>query len=202
MECSVEGCTNIANVPGTARGLCRAHYHRWQRYGTEYEPSRRVNSWAGEICAEKDCNATVYANGLCINHHAVMRRRNNPEASRRRQIAFKGRLQAKQEILMGRPRPFLCEICGEGGYGRTPSIVFDHCHKTGKPRGWLCDRCNKTLGLVKDSASLLSKMLKYLEEHHGPSDNGTSQRVANKRIRRERQIISNRHGKSGQECLI
>lgn len=33
MDCSIEGCGRRADVPGTARGFCSGHYHRWQRYG-------------------------------------------------------------------------------------------------------------------------------------------------------------------------
>ena len=42
---------------------------------------------------------------------------------------------AAQEVLVGRPRPDLCEVC------KSPSrsVVFDHDHTTGKFRGWLCN---------------------------------------------------------------
>tara|TARA_B100000767_G_C19568357_1_gene452134 strand:- start:489 stop:641 length:153 start_codon:yes stop_codon:yes gene_type:complete len=33
-------------------------------------------------------------------------------------------------------------------------IVIEHSHQTGKARGWVCNRCNATLGLVeKDVAA-------------------------------------------------
>lgn len=164
--CSVSGCPNEANVPGSARGLCRAHYRRWQRYGDEMEPLRKVVSWAGEICCEAGCDKPVMCHGLCENHYAVVRRRNDPEAQARRNKAFKARTRASQEEKMGRPRPKYCELCKQEGYGRKPSIVYDHDHKTGLPRGWLCDRCNKMLGLAKDSTVLLKKMIRYLESHN------------------------------------
>lgn len=70
---------------------------------------------------------------------------------------------------MGRPRPMLCELCGDppNGRGSKPhsGICFDHDHSTGAPRGWLCDRCNKVLGLVGDSAHLLRVLALYLERH-------------------------------------
>jgi hypothetical protein len=168
MKCCVEGCNNQAGVPGSARGLCRAHYRRWQRYGTELEPSRRVVSWRGEKCAEVGCDNPIEAHGLCENHYKTATRRNNPEAQKKRNLAFKRRVRAKQEIKMGRPRPSHCELCGADGKGphghKWVGIVFDHCHKTGTPRGWLCDRCNKVLGLVKDDIALLGRMISYLAE--------------------------------------
>ena len=45
-------------------------------------------------------------------------------------------------------------------------IVFDHCHQSNSFRGWICDRCNKVLGLVKDSVELLNKMGTYLSVRH------------------------------------
>lgn len=42
-------------------------------------------------------------------------------------------------------------------------IAFDHCHTHGHFRGWLCDRCNTTLGAVQDKPDLLRKMADYLE---------------------------------------
>lgn len=166
VKCSVLNCTNEANVPGSARGWCRAHYKRWYNYGDEKVEAKRLRSWNGEICSVENCEKPVKVNGLCVNHYAVVRRRNNPEAQRLRNKAFKERFRAKQEALMGRPRPERCEMCDDVGYGRKPTIVFDHCHASGKPRGWLCDRCNKVLGLVKDSPELLIKMAEYLKYHN------------------------------------
>lgn len=88
------------------------------------------------------------------------KRKNDPEGQRARVARFKARKEAERVEIAGRPRPSVCDIC-HGNYHL--GIVFDHCHKSGKFRGWLCDRCNKTLGLVKDSPSLLRKLAKYLE---------------------------------------
>ena len=65
----------------------------------------------------------------------------------------------KMEKIAGRKRPDNCEICNEGD-----TIVFDHCHTTGKFRGWICKRCNVTLGKVQDDPALLEKMALYLRE--------------------------------------
>lgn len=167
VSCRVEGCSNPANVPGSARDLCRAHYRRWQRYGTELEPLRRIMTYAGDECSEIGCVKPVMAHGLCDNHDHKMRRRCDPEGQRRRNLAFKERFRSKQEQLMGRPRPLLCELCNQPGEGRGSKkwagICFDHDHKTGQPRGWLCDRCNKILGLVDEDQELLIKMIAYLK---------------------------------------
>lgn len=68
------------------------------------------------------------------------------------------RRAAKRIALAGRPKPLNCEVCGG-----TCRIAFDHCHITGHFRGWLCERCNRLLGKVKDEAALLRKLADYLE---------------------------------------
>lgn len=85
------------------------------------------------------------------------RRSADPVGQKRRMQEFRRRKREKQEIVAGRSRPVTCELCSEGG-----KIVFDHCHMTGSFRGWLCDRCNKVLGLIKDSPALAIAMAKYL----------------------------------------
>ena len=56
-----------------------------------------------------------------------------------------------------RLKPEYCEICG-----RTGQICFDHDHKTGKFRGWICLKCNSALGMVEDKPEILIEMIKYI----------------------------------------
>lgn len=64
----------------------------------------------------------------------------------------------RKEEKAGRKRPESCELCGS--FSRR--ICFDHDHETGKFRGWICHRCNATLGFVEDSEELLQRMIEYL----------------------------------------
>jgi len=86
------------------------------------------------------------------------RREDQPEmytkSKKRQQISY----AQKREMEAGRPRSPFCEICCTEG-----KVVFDHCHASGMFRGWICDRCNKVLGHVKDSPSLLRVLASYLE---------------------------------------
>jgi len=59
-----------------------------------------------------------------------------------------------------------CAICGDtdGKSARgTTTFCVDHCHKTGKIRGLLCNNCNRCLGLLKDDPSVLEKAIEYLK---------------------------------------
>jgi hypothetical protein len=59
-----------------------------------------------------------------------------------------------------------CSICQKEEtrilYGVISKLSVDHDHKTGKVRGLLCCRCNRTIGLVKEDVLILKYMIKYL----------------------------------------
>lgn len=55
-----------------------------------------------------------------------------------------------------------CPICGRAGEKQQ----VDHCHNGGGPRGLLCGRCNRGLGMFLDSPSLLARAVVYLESHN------------------------------------
>jgi hypothetical protein len=70
---------------------------------------------------------------------------------------------SKQERALGRKKPPKCDTCGASA--NDIRLCLDHCHKTGKARGWLCIKCNSALGLANDSPRLLRKLADYLDSH-------------------------------------
>lgn len=58
----------------------------------------------------------------------------------------------------------VCAICqlfpvrADGGR----EMALDHCHKTGRFRGVLCNSCNTALGKFNDDASRLERAISYL----------------------------------------
>lgn len=68
--------------------------------------------------------------------------------------------KTKLEKIAGRKKPEQCEVCG--AFGR---IVFDHDHKTGEFRGWICNRCNVALGMANDNIEILELLIKYLKQN-------------------------------------
>ena len=56
-----------------------------------------------------------------------------------------------------------CKICKVNKDKLKRAMCVDHCHTTGKVRGLLCDTCNRSLGLLKDSVDILNRAVKYLE---------------------------------------
>lgn len=54
----------------------------------------------------------------------------------------------------------LCHCCL-----KEPWTSVDHCHKTGKVRGFLCMSCNVAAGALKDDPERAKNMMFYLIEH-------------------------------------
>lgn len=120
-----------------------------------------------EKVAEKSKRFRSSEKGLAYDRESKRRlRAGDPEKEKDRMQRWKERREQKLENEAGRPRQDFCDICGE-----KCRAVFDHCHASGKFRGWLCDRCNRTLGQVKDNPALLRSLATYLEKSNGQVDN-------------------------------
>ena len=63
------------------------------------------------------------------------------------------------EKLTGRKKPKVCEVCKRS----SVPIHYDHCHKSGLFRGWLCRDCNAILGYAHDSTKILQRLVEYLD---------------------------------------
>ena len=84
------------------------------------------------------------------------------KSNRVRQWRSKGiELSYEQFLEMLTTQNYQCKICG-GGIGTSSPV--DHNHTTGKIRGVLCDRCNRGLGLMEDSISILERAIAHLKE--------------------------------------
>lgn len=57
---------------------------------------------------------------------------------------------------------YKCAIC-YNDISAKGAAYMDHCHSTGKARGWLCQGCNSGLGFFKNSPELLAKAIEYVK---------------------------------------
>lgn len=55
-----------------------------------------------------------------------------------------------------------CHACGVPECECKTRLHADHCHITGRFRGWLCGDCNIALGLLKDSAERARLLAEYV----------------------------------------
>ena len=88
------------------------------------------------------------------------------ECFRKRSQTEHGKLLSKKSHLRNRygirleEIPEQCQTCKIVG-----KVVVDHCHSTGKTRGFLCYRCNTALGLVKEKTETLKALIAYINEY-------------------------------------
>ena len=92
-----------------------------------------------------------------------------PECRSCNQELTKVRIRLRKEHGMP-PKDYRCPICGGNeeevkgkGNTRNGPWVLDHCHETDSFRGWLCHKCNRSLGGFNDDVSLLQNAIKYLK---------------------------------------
>jgi hypothetical protein len=92
----------------------------------------------------------------CAAEDQRIRRRNNPEYTRRVNVKHKYGLTVDEyDQLLSKP----CAICG------LKAETLDHNHKTGKIRAGLCKRCNIAIGLLQDDSVILRAAADYLDGH-------------------------------------
>jgi len=95
----------------------------------------------------------------------------NPEKTRRNKYNYKlkkrGLKDYDEYLELLDQQGNVCKICGcdNPAQWNTNMTFFsvDHCHKTGKVRGLLCDRCNNGIARFLEDPDLLRKAVEYLE---------------------------------------
>jgi hypothetical protein len=82
----------------------------------------------------------------------------NPEARRKHSLKQKYGLSIEDYEKMLFEQGNCCYICND-----ETKLVVDHCHKSEKVRGLLCNHCNVMLGMARDNPALLRLAANYLE---------------------------------------
>jgi hypothetical protein len=89
-----------------------------------------------------------------------------PECNECSKNEAKGKNIAKQVakksgISYEAPEGTKCSICNKLQDEKN-KLVFDHCHKNNTFRGYCCNSCNRSLGVLGDDVEGLIKALNYL----------------------------------------
>ena len=58
---------------------------------------------------------------------------------------------------------YICKFKESDLLGGKKHLCVDHCHKTKRVRGLLCDKCNRGIGLLQDSPEILFNAYLYLK---------------------------------------
>lgn len=59
---------------------------------------------------------------------------------------------------------YKCAICGSTE-NEGKNLAVDHCHDTNTIRGLLCNKCNRGIGLLRDSQEILLSAVEYLRNY-------------------------------------
>lgn len=96
-------------------------------------------------------------------------RARNPEkqrlSKRRARLRKEFGLSLEQFDAMLAAQGGVCAICKQPETRQRSGIKtlsIDHCHATGRVRGLLCNRCNRAIGLLQDTAEICDAAAEYL----------------------------------------
>lgn len=96
-------------------------------------------------------------------------RAENPDKEREIQLKYKYGLSPGQWNAMFLSQGSRCAICSSEVPQSQNGWSTDHCHRTNKVRGILCQSCNVLLGMAKDKVGTLVAATNYLERHQNPN---------------------------------
>jgi len=96
-------------------------------------------------------------------------------SDKRRERLFRWKLERKFGITridfdrMVDEQDGCCAICLQPpstakGHSVKHRLHVDHCHKTGKVRGLLCNNCNAALGYFADDTVAMARAIRYLKQ--------------------------------------
>lgn len=107
-------------------------------------------------------------NRTTINARERKAKRQRSPATRKYRADYYQRTKEQQRSRRGlpeptRPCPSACELCGK--IQTAKSLCLEHCHTTGKFRGWLCNSCNTGIGLLGDTLEHVKRAAEWLERN-------------------------------------
>jgi hypothetical protein len=133
---------------------------------SEYLWSKTQNKTCNKCLKEQPlCNFNGNTSGTdAFDKNGFRLRR--PECKICSKNIYNGKMEAKKNakklgISYKASKETLCGICNKNGSIRN-GIVFDHCHKNNKFRGYCCNSCNRSIGVLGDDVDGLLKAINYL----------------------------------------
>ncbi len=140
------------------RGTCRECEAKTQRVRYSDNPEKHCEAsrrWANEHKGQHNATKRKWRKNNLGKHNAIRRKSTYGITDAQYQEIWK--------LQEGK-----CGICGFAFPGqntgdRVLSPHVDHCHKSGKVRGLLCNDCNRGLGAFKDKYEFLDAASYYLK---------------------------------------
>jgi hypothetical protein len=179
--CLFDGCSGV----GGKRGYCSGHYRQLHK-GKKLKPLL----WTKKLSLERkhqpchfagcENECSIISWGLCRGHYKQkiagkqltalagsenFKFKTTPYKRAERRIKnaqYRYGVSPEQYELLLKIQGGRCFIC-KTIPKRT--LCIDHCHKSKKVRGLLCDKCNRGLGYFNDSLDLITAAADYLKSH-------------------------------------
>jgi hypothetical protein len=172
--CRVSNCKNKSHGV-----ICTTHRYRWNSYNSYDLPSYKGEpNYLADIDFPngivKFCNLHGYLTIEQVYTRRSAKAVNDSYACKRcciqrnRKKNYQG-IETEQDYLnLLESHNHVCAICKKkslklSNNSKTfKSLSVDHCHKTNKVRGLLCDHCNQGIGHFFDNIDLLQAAIDYL----------------------------------------
>lgn len=140
---------------------CTSEFYRMRNRRGEYVPRTLCKECSKAAVREHNAKHSERRAAEAREYHRL-----NPHVNRRSQLKrlYGITLETYDEMLA--EQSGACAICG-GTCATGRALAVDHNHTTGAVRALLCGACNKALGLLRDSPSLLRAAADYLDKHNG-----------------------------------
>jgi len=139
-----------------------------RRHRDKYnEKSRKYNNLPYRKIYNQKRAKIYYKNGGKEKQNAARRkwRKNNPLKYLEEQLKENYNITLHDYETLLKLQYNRCAICRKHVMNLPKRLYVDHCHKTGKIRGLLCNSCNTALGLLKDDISLFKRSIDYLNKN-------------------------------------
>lgn len=118
--------------------------------------------YSSEAKCPKGHSERFVSSNNCVecNKEQMLKRSKKAKWSRIKKIYG---LEERECIEMMDAQSGKCAICSVDLNNKNAHI--DHCHESGKVRGFLCGRCNQGIGLLDESEDLLLSAINYIRSN-------------------------------------
>jgi len=103
-----------------------------------------------------------YKCSLCHYDYIKAIHRKHPERRVNRELRKRYGITLDEYNAVLAEQGYKCSICGRPSSMFAKRLHVDHNHATGGIRGLLCYGCNKYLGQINDSTTVLKRAINYL----------------------------------------
>lgn len=98
----------------------------------------------------------------CDNIRSKRWGRKNKELRYIYSLVYKFGITKEQYFKLKEKQNNKCAICNKSPTKQR--LHLDHCHKTLKIRGLLCNNCNRGIGHLKEDIDILKKAIQYIKK--------------------------------------